>query len=560
MMQTRPIVLAAAWALLTSSLVAADHSFPLRVIKTGPDRLTMEPVASAMKALERTNRATLRNVPLAENLSVDLELTRVHVVSDDGVLVIDGVTHWLDRIDEGLTMWTGSVAGEPESTVYLAFSMFGSRGLIHTQDQRYSLAAQPRDGSDWSDTISVMAEASKNSGPPVDADFCASDKIQQFPSIDQVDLVSERSPDAELGACVSPIYEAEIALETDYQFYQLFNNQNATIAYAVTLFGAVSDRYREQVGVIHTMPYLGIYTSNNDPWTEQDMGGSCIDVLYQFKNAWDNGAGPGNPDLYTMYSGANLGCGVAWLDVLCDDDYGFSVCGNMGGDAQFPIQQGNSGNWDFMVAAHELGHNFASPHTHDFCPPVDRCAPSGYFGQCQNSQNCTSSGTIMSYCHLCSGGLNNITTYFHPTPIAVMRTAIQNSCMNLFKGITSTTDLGYELSGSNGDPELTVAYNKNTNVISFTATSTPTLKAGLLLVADNQLLIPFKGGTLVPDLDTVIGLFTSAGGVGTVSGPVGGAVSFPCGQDLSAQMWFQDPGGPNGVAASNGVEFEFIAP
>ena len=67
------------------------------------------------------------------------------------------------------------------------------------------------------------------------------------------------------------------------------------------------------------------------------------------------------------------------------------------------------------VITHELGHNAGTPHTHDFCPPLDRCAPSGNFGQCQTSQTCINNGTIMSYCHLCSGGMANMVLSFHPS-------------------------------------------------------------------------------------------------------------------------------------------------
>ena len=57
-----------------------------------------------------------------------------------------------------------------------------------------------------------------------------------------------------------------------------------------------------------------------------------------------------------------------------------------------------------MVFNHELGHNLGAPHTHDLNPPVDNCAS----GDCSVTPN----GTIMSYCHLCDGGLQNVMMRF----------------------------------------------------------------------------------------------------------------------------------------------------
>src|SRR5262249_57182568 len=68
--------------------------------------------------------------------------------------------------------------------------------------------------------------------------------------------------------------------------------------------------------------------------------------------------------------------------------------------------------WDVEVVAHELGHNFGSPHTHCYNPPVDECynqEPGCYSGPTSLPPG---GGTIMSYCHLLAGGLANINLVF----------------------------------------------------------------------------------------------------------------------------------------------------
>jgi Bacterial Ig domain/PA14 domain len=72
---------------------------------------------------------------------------------------------------------------------------------------------------------------------------------------------------------------------------------------------------------------------------------------------------------------------------------------------------------------HEMGHNFGAPHTHDHTPPADGCG----------ANDCTLAyeGTIMSYCHLCTGGMSNISLKFHPYSVASMNAHLAaTSCGN----------------------------------------------------------------------------------------------------------------------------------
>ncbi|MBK7095124.1 MAG: hypothetical protein IPH57_08785 [Saprospiraceae bacterium] len=68
-----------------------------------------------------------------------------------------------------------------------------------------------------------------------------------------------------------------------------------------------------------------------------------------------------NGDLASLLSHGGSGeGGLAWLDVLCNSSIPYSFCGIDGSFNNVPTY-----SWDVMVCAHEWGHNFGSPHTHD---------------------------------------------------------------------------------------------------------------------------------------------------------------------------------------------------
>jgi len=222
-----------------------------------------------------------------------------------------------------------------------------------------------------------------------------------------------------------------LAVETDWQFYQLFGDLAVAEGYVLSLLAAANVRFRTQVGVHLEVSYLGFHTSADDPWRTHDGGGNCIDALYEFQAAWGGGAAPVPSDLHHMLSGADLGCGAGFIDALCDPQRGFSITSRIDGRTPFPVAPGPL-NWDFVWMCHELGHNFGSVHTHQYCPPLDECSPPGYWGDCQDEMACITNGTMMSYCHACPGGMANFTTWFHPVVAGVMRAASQASCFGAF--------------------------------------------------------------------------------------------------------------------------------
>lgn len=157
-------------------------------------------------------------------------------------------------------------------------------------------------------------------------------------------------------------------------------------------------------------------------------------ALYEVGKYWNDNNGGVDRAVTHFMSGKNMGGGVAWLGVLCTgafnvdtsmDGCSFNNTSNYGGG--YGVSGGLGGNfnpnaptsvWDAVVVAHELGHNFDSPHTHCYngvggnASPIDECfnaEPGCYSGsETLPGPLGAGSGTIMSYCHLLSGGLSNI--------------------------------------------------------------------------------------------------------------------------------------------------------
>jgi hypothetical protein len=378
----------------------------------------------ALAALGGLDKVVMRGVPLPVGPAVDLELDRLRFDFSSVGVFVDGKR---SRFDPGdMTLWSGKVRGVENSDVQLCFSSQGSYGWIFNGIEYTHVSSTPGEDGTWklARVRMISDQTMMRAGNGLPPSTCMLDQMGPTPGSGGGVQVDDSGPPT-FGAATK--LELKQAIETDWQLYQLWNDLNAEQTYVMALLAAKSARYDSQVDIVVTYPYVQFYTTANDPWTSQDGGGSSVDLLYEFQAAWKFNI-PGGAHLAHFLSGASLGGGVAWVDVLCNPEYGFAVSGNINGGLTFPVTQG-SNTWDFMVFAHETGHNVGTWHTHDYCPPLDECAPSGYFGSCQSQQACISNGTIMSYCHLCSGGMSNITTFFHPTVVATMRNEAENSCL-----------------------------------------------------------------------------------------------------------------------------------
>ncbi|MEM9553794.1 MAG: M12 family metallo-peptidase [Acidobacteriota bacterium] len=430
--------LALAWFLLTAlPLSAASSSVAL----------ASSDLAARALATPTGEELSITGVAL-DGRSTALALERFDVWSDDARIVVhgpDGDTVTAPPRDRAYLR--GAVANAPRSRAMLSIAADGTvRGLIADSGSWWLVGA-----GDGAPSALRVDEDTLEAGR---REFtCGADALRASPAGQRQEALLEL--EALLGSPAlesiqgGQSYTARVAVETDNAFLSRFGGSTSGATdYVADLFAFVSTLYDSEVNTDVQVSDLSLWTST-DPW--QQTNPTC--GLFEFGEYWNQNNTDVDRTIAHFLSGNNSGGGVAWVGVLCNGAFtqnignscpGMPASGQYGGDYGYSggiTGSFNPGNptlvWDAVVVAHEIGHNFNSPHTHCYAnlggnsAPVDQC----YNGQCgqtgcwcgAQSLPCTGQsgcGTLMSYCHLLGGGLSNMAPSFgtgHPWGVAPQR-------------------------------------------------------------------------------------------------------------------------------------------
>ena len=194
-------------------------------------------------------------------------------------------------------------------------------------------------------------------------------------------------------------YQVDVFIEYDSQL--VANNGGTTAGvqqYIADLMAGANIIYEKEIDT--HLEVSGMLQTNR-----YDSSGNTSQALDVLRNARMGSNFPSGANLVHALLGRGLGGGIAYLNALCSTNIGFGVSAGIVGSYDIGTPDGMV--WDIVVFTHELGHNFGTGHTHDYSPQVDACGNS----QCGGLPN-NDAATIMSYCHLCSGGTNNVAPSF----------------------------------------------------------------------------------------------------------------------------------------------------
>jgi Metallo-peptidase family M12 len=261
---------------------------------------------------------------------------------------------------------------------------------------------------------------------------------------------------------ITSLHTAIIAVDTDNELMSLKfgNNTAAATNYIANLIARMSIMYERDflVRLVQGFTVLRVSTSA-DPYNQSGTGAADSAKLNEFSNYWAGGCGGTcngvSRSLVMMLSGKqssnNSASGIAWLDSLCSASTGYSFT------QVFKFAQDTSAS-DAYIVGHELGHNFGSPHTHCYSPPIDTCfrGEACYTGSTSCPAPTTMNGvtnvtgTVMSYCHLSSCGAKEV---FHPRTVDLVAPKIQarvGLCIQPLGPVSAIFTSGFESGGVPG--------------------------------------------------------------------------------------------------------------
>ncbi|MFO1351997.1 MAG: zinc-dependent metalloprotease [Gammaproteobacteria bacterium] len=239
---------------------------------------------------------------------------------------------------------------------------------------------------------------------------------------------------------ITSLHTATLAVDTDNELLSLKFADNTTSAtnYIATLIASMSVIYERDLLIRLIQGFTILRPSSMpDPYTQTGAGSADTAKLNEFSEYWrvnHNSVARAAVIMLSGKGGSNFSAsGIAWLDALCEKGtvLGGVTAGGFSFNQVFKFSGSTAAN-DTDLVAHELGHNFGSPHTHCYSPPIDTCfnsEPGCYSGPASCPAPTTINGvpnvrgTLMSYCHLLGGcGAAGV---FHPRSVDLIAPLIE---------------------------------------------------------------------------------------------------------------------------------------
>mmetsp|Transcript_280 Transcript_280/g.566 ORF Transcript_280/g.566 Transcript_280/m.566 type:complete len:885 (-) Transcript_280:46-2700(-) len=209
-------------------------------------------------------------------------------------------------------------------------------------------------------------------------------------------------------------FNVDLSIDIDKHFIEKQGSAEAAVEYINVLVSAANVIYEHEVDAHLNIIRIEEQTLYDNLSTTREA--LRAQRLHPRPHIISGSSGGGSK--YTLHHamlGRYLGGGIAFIDSICDEQWGWGVTSDISGKLSNIDEKVL---FDFFIVTHEIGHSLGSGHTFDgYDPPVDvcglACTVTAQEGEDESSATVDglpreNSATIMSYCNFCDGGLNNI--------------------------------------------------------------------------------------------------------------------------------------------------------
>ncbi|MEQ8318532.1 MAG: M12 family metallo-peptidase [Phycisphaerales bacterium] len=337
-------------------------------------------------AWERSLTTRVAGVPLADGERVDLVLEPFRIVAPGAkILVVDHAGEREASLDDGsITFWRGHVEGLHGSHVFLSIAESSIVGRIELGAGRPTYGISSKGGDPAAGGVAlgqgqaVVYRANRTTDRQTSPVLCGTHAGIQ-PDAPNTGAWTPSVP-----APTGGVRRARLAVDSDYEFFELFENERAALVYLTQAYAMVSDLTVRDVGVRLDLIYLRLWTTPDDP--------------YGISATFPDLSDAPQYDIGQLMSGSKFASAGGAARVCARASWVAYATGEFDG----PIT-GSVLNQDVRIAAHEVGHNLGALHPHNY--GVD---------QCDDPATRPRRGTLLSYCsQTFSGGTKLTDPHFH---------------------------------------------------------------------------------------------------------------------------------------------------
>ncbi|MBE0642963.1 MAG: T9SS type A sorting domain-containing protein [Bacteroidetes bacterium] len=412
------------------TLLRPVNSLSKAVVAASPAVIARQVGKASFDQLRVGGDVTLAQFPLPDGSVIDLELRAFSLFSENSRIVSQTSRGEVRRAIPDVRLYRGRIRGEASSFAYMAVEPEDMTGSVTYRGVEYSFSTRLAGLPTVGDRVLNIFEATdemKAFDCGVEDDAIIDDVLRGMPA------------DVSVLKAGMDTLQAKLAVEIDFDAFQHYGGVTQSENYVTSLMGYVNAIYERDVAVTFEISYMRTWETD-DPYS----AASDDAALNTFTEYWRDNMDDVDRTLASLISRKPISAngvtqGLAWVNQLCSRTHGYAFVKLSSNNANL---EGHAGVW-----AHELGHNFGSPHTHSctWNPPIDSCytaEPIRNQAPCFGPNDIhliLGGGELMSYCHMRFGN-KNVTKEFRDRTGALVRGNSERAlCMNVTSVVRNLT-------------------------------------------------------------------------------------------------------------------------